>query len=93
MRRRATPWTRLAPLLFTLLPGLGTLRWEMEKGRGIKRILQTVNVLLTTGPSIPNVNLTNGDKETALHCAAQVKTFDGHLLLLEVIMEKVKVEK
>ena len=48
----------------------------MEKKRGIKRILlQTVNVLLTTGPSIPNVNLTNGDKETALHCAAQVNIF------------------
>ena len=48
----------------------------MEKNRGIKRIiLQTVNVLLTTGPSIPNVNLTNGDKETALHCAAQVNIF------------------
>ena len=24
-----------------------------------------------TGPSVPNVNLTNGDKETALHYAAQ----------------------
>ena len=48
----------------------------MEKGKEIKRIvLQTVNVLLTTGPSIPNVNLTNGDKETALHCAAQVNIF------------------
>ena len=30
-------------------------------------------VLLETGPSVPNlnVNLTNGDKETALHCTAQ----------------------
>ena len=34
-----------------------------------------VEILLKTGPSIPNVNLTNGDKETALHCAAQY----GHL--------------
>ena len=56
----------------------------MEKKRGIKRILlQTVNVLLTTGPSIPNVNLTNGDKETALHCAAQVNisclSFEGQV--------------
>ena len=68
----------------------------MEKKRGIKRIiLQTVNVLLTTGPSIPNVNLTNGDKETALHCAAQVNIFFNHLrvrLLLEAIMAKLKVE-
>ena len=67
----------------------------MEKKRGIKRIiLQTVNVLLTTGPSIPNVNLTNGDKETALHCAAQVNIFLSLRvrLLLEVIMAKLKVE-
>ena len=33
---------------------------------------ELVRVLLETGPSVPNVNLTNGDKETSLHCAAQV---------------------
>ena len=45
---------------------------------------QVVDILLKTGPSIPNVNLTNGDKETALHCAAQY----GHLevyMILEII--------
>ena len=37
--------------------------------------MQVVEILLRTGPSIPNVNLTNGDKETALHCASQY----GHI--------------
>ena len=37
--------------------------------------MQVVEILLITGPSIPNVNLTNGDKETALHCASQY----GHI--------------
>ena len=32
---------------------------------------EVVDILLNTGPSVPNVNLTNADKETALHCAAQ----------------------
>ncbi len=32
---------------------------------------EVVEILLNTGPSVPNVNLTNADKETALHCAAQ----------------------
>ena len=37
---------------------------------------------MTTGPSIPNVNLTNGDKETALHCAAQY----GHVEVVELLL-------
>ena len=43
---------------------------------------ELVRVLLETGPSVPNVNLTNGDKETSLHCAAQVtngNTAAGHV--------------
>ena len=46
-------------------------------------LLQTVNTLLVTGPSIPNVNLTNGDKETALHCAAQY----GHLETVKLLLD------
>ena len=40
-------------------------------------------VLLETGPSVPNVNLTNGDKETALHCAAQY----GHLECVKQLLD------
>ena len=46
---------------------------------------ELVRVLLETGPSVPNVNLTNGDKETSLHCAAQVtngNTAVGHVTAL-----------
>ena len=43
---------------------------------------QVVEILLTTGPSIPNVNLTNGDKETALHCAAQY----GHTEVVQLLL-------
>ena len=42
-----------------------------------------VRVLLETGPSVPNVNLTNGDKETALHCAAQYGHIEPVKLLLD----------
>ena len=42
-----------------------------------------VRVLLETGPSVPNVNLTNGDKETALHCAAQY----GHLECVQQLLD------
>ena len=42
-----------------------------------------MNTLLVTGPSIPNVNLTNGDKETALHCAAQY----GHLEAVNLLLD------
>ena len=41
-----------------------------------------MEILLTTGPSIPNVNLTNGDKETALHCAAQY----GHTEVVQLLL-------
>ena len=42
-----------------------------------------VRVLLETGPSIPNVNLTNGDKETSLHCAAQY----GHVEAVQLLLD------
>jgi len=44
---------------------------------------EVVRILLETGPSIPNVNLTNGDKETALHCASQYGHLDAVKLLLD----------
>ena len=44
---------------------------------------EVVRVLLETGPSVPNVNLTNGDKETALHCAAQYGHVESVKLLLD----------
>ena len=72
-RLPATRSTRPGPPLSTLPPGQDTLRYAQQQEKSDdKKWFQTVNVLLTTGPSIPNVNLTNGDKETALHCAAQV---------------------
>ena len=42
-----------------------------------------VDILLKTGPSIPNVNLTNGDKETSLHCAAQF----GHTTVSPILKD------
>ena len=39
--------------------------------------------LLSLGPSVPNVNLTNADKETALHCAAQF----GHLESVKLLLD------
>ena len=44
---------------------------------------EVVRLLLDTGPSIPNVNLTNGDKETALHCAAQY----GHMECVKLLLD------
>ena len=51
--------------------------------RTSNNVLSISRVLLETGPSVPNVNLTNGDKETALHCAAQY----GHLECVKQLLD------
>ncbi|GLH01941.1 Poly [ADP-ribose] polymerase tankyrase [Gryllus bimaculatus] len=43
-----------------------------------------VRLLLCHGPSVPNVNLTTKDNETALHCAAQYGHSAAVALLLEM---------
>ncbi|XP_039295063.1 LOW QUALITY PROTEIN: ankyrin repeat and SAM domain-containing protein 1A [Nilaparvata lugens] len=42
-----------------------------------------VRLLLNHGPSVPNVNLTTKDNETALHCAAQY----GHTAVVNELLE------
>ncbi|XP_021942947.1 ankyrin repeat and sterile alpha motif domain-containing protein 1B-like [Zootermopsis nevadensis] len=42
-----------------------------------------VRLLLCRGPSVPNVNLTTKDNETALHCAAQY----GHTAVVSQLLE------
>ncbi|BES90064.1 Ankyrin repeat and sterile alpha motif domain containing [Nesidiocoris tenuis] len=42
-----------------------------------------VRLLLCHGPSVPNVNLMNKDKETALHCSAQY----GHTAVVSLLLE------
>uniref|UniRef100_A0A0A9XHU4 Ankyrin repeat and sterile alpha motif domain-containing protein 1B n=1 Tax=Lygus hesperus TaxID=30085 RepID=A0A0A9XHU4_LYGHE len=43
-----------------------------------------VKLLLDHGPSVPNVNLMNKDKETALHCSAQY----GHTAVVSLLLER-----
>nr|XP_018918082.1 PREDICTED: ankyrin repeat and SAM domain-containing protein 1A [Bemisia tabaci] len=45
--------------------------------------LEIVRLLLCHGPSVPNVNLTTQDNETALHCAAQY----GHTSVVNILLE------
>ncbi|PNF21557.1 hypothetical protein B7P43_G12735, partial [Cryptotermes secundus] len=45
--------------------------------------VDVVRLLLCHGPSVPNVNLTTKDNETALHCAAQY----GHTAVVSQLLE------
>ncbi|KAL0272854.1 UNVERIFIED_CONTAM: hypothetical protein PYX00_005679 [Menopon gallinae] len=45
--------------------------------------IDIVRLLLCHGPSVPNVNLTTKDNETALHCAAQY----GHTEVVTLLLE------
>ena len=87
---------RLAPLLFTLLLGLGTLRWrDGEEERDKKDYFADCQRLVDDRPQHPQCEPDQRGQGDSSALRRSGELFFNHLrvrLLLEVIMAKLKLE-